>query len=210
MPGLQDAAMMMQQQEQQVADSEGGIPQEELVAEEQATADEALDVGEELDSDIGAGLLYEFILSNETTDQIENALSAQNPVPAIAQIIATGVDKIAQKSEERGMPLSPRIWLSKSGAVDRAIDKIAEMADKLGVNFPEQAQSAAFGEVVDALKLAGQAERRGKGTPPPPEAAVGAPSAPSGAPIAPVGAMPVPQMMAPPPGEAPMPQEIVQ
>lgn len=198
MPGLQDVMMNQQPplpEEEMMMAEEGAV-----AGEEAAAADEALDVGEELDSDIGFGLLASFIYDDATTQQIQNAFSAQNPVPALAQILSAAVDKIAQKSEERGTPLSPRIWLAKGGAVDRAIDEVAEIADKLGINFPEQAQSAAFGEVVDALKLAGQAERRGKGAPPPPEAPVGAPMA--------SGAMPVP-MMAPPPGEAPMPQEVV-
>lgn len=182
MPGLQDMSAQMAQAQQ------GAPPPEEemMLAEEGAPPEEALDQGEELDSDIGFGLLASLIYEDETTKFIADALNKQNPVPAIASILASSVDKIAQKSEAKGVPLSPRIWLSKGGAVDRAIDEIAEIAEKLKINFPEQAQSATFGEVIDALKLAGQAEKNGRqggagmGAPPPGEAPVGAPMPPAG------------------------------
>lgn len=198
MAGLQDMAA-----QQAMAQQGAPSPEEEaMLAEEGAPPEEPLDPGEELDSDIGFGLLASLIYENETTDILEDALNKPNPVPAIAQLLASAVDKIAQKSEERGTPLSPRIWLSKGGAVDRAIDEIAEMAEKLKINFPNQAQSAVFGEVIDALKLAGQAEKRGQQG----GAGMGAPpmgAAPVGAPMAPAGAVP---SSGPPPMEgAPMP-----
>ncbi len=192
MPGLQDMSAQMAMAQQGTPSPE----EEMMLAEEGAPPEEALDQGEELDSDIGFGLLASLIYDDETTKFIADALNKQNPVPAIASILASSVDKIAQKSEAKGVPLSPRIWLSKGGAVDRAIDEIAEMAEALKINFPEQAQSAVFGEVIDALKLAGQAEKRGQqggadmGAPLGGEAPVGAPTQP----------------MAPPPMEgAPMP-----
>lgn len=192
MAGLQDMAA------QQTMAQQGPPPPEEemMLAEEGAPAEEALDSGEELDSDIGFGLLASLLYEDATTDLLEDALSKQNPVPAIAQMLASAVDKIAAKSEERGTPLSPRIWLSKGGAVDRAIDEVAEIAQRLKINFPEQAQSAVFGEVIDALKLAGQAEKRGQqggagmGAPPP-GAAPPQPPMPSGGPP-PMEGAPVP------------------
>lgn len=180
MPGLQDMAAQMAMAQQ------GPPPpaEEAALVAEGAPLEEALDTGEELDSDIGFGLLASLIYEDETTKFLLDALSKQNPVPAIASIIASSVDKIAQRSEAKGLPLSPRIWLSKGGVVDRAIDEVAEIANKAKINFPEQAQSAAFGEVIDALKLAGQAEKQGQqggagmGAPPPPVAPVGAPMGP--------------------------------
>ncbi len=193
MPSLQEAMMMAQG---------GGQPpmmaEEEMAMAGAEQAGEALGLEEELDGDIGFGLLASLIYAQETQPILQDALSAANPIPAIAQIVAQSVDKVASKSEEKGMPLSPRVWLSEGGAVDRALDEIGNIAQKMGVDFGESARSAAFGEVIDALKLARGAKARGQqggggmGAPPMGEAPVGAPSGPSGAPVG--GGAPVPQM----------------
>lgn len=188
MPSLQEAYLGMQQAPQG-GPPMGGMPPEGAPMEGEDRA--PLGLEEELDGDIGFGLLASLIHAQETQPILQDALSTPNPVPAIAQIVAQSVDKVASKSEEKGMPLSPRIWLSEGGAVDRALNEIGNIAMAMGVEFGESARSAAFGEVIDALKLAREAETRGQqggagmGAPPMGAAPVGAPTPANEAPMDP-------------------------
>lgn len=126
---------------------------------------------EELDSDIAFGLIAKILYEDEGTDQLLNILSAKDPTPALGNLLATMIDSIGKKLAQRGMDLSPNIWLAEGGVTDRVIDQVAELAEKAGIALDDAAQSAVFAEVIDQLKMAGAAEKKGAAGPPPQEGA---------------------------------------
>lgn len=157
--------------------------------EEQEQGRSALSPAEELDADIAFGLMASLLHSPEGGKVAMNALkTAKNPAPALAMFVSTAMDKINNQMKERGMELSPRMWMAEGGAVDRFMDELAEFASAEGVKVPPQLESMVMAETIDQLKLQSQAGKQGQ--PPAPGAA------PAGPPPAPQGA---PPMMGPPP-----------
>jgi hypothetical protein len=143
----------------------GAPPQEAGAPPEQEERVE-LAPDEELDSDIAFGLIAKILYEDEGTDQLLNIFSAQNPAPALGNLLTTMIDNIGKKLSQRGMDLSPNIWLAEGGVVDRVIDEVAELAEGAKIKFDDALQSQVFGEVIDQLKLAGQAEKNGAQMPP--------------------------------------------
>jgi hypothetical protein len=84
----------------------------------------------------------------------------------LGNFLASAMDRINQKLQQKGMDLSPNIWLAEGGVVDRLLDEVEELASKAGVAFDDAVSSAVFAEVVDQLKLAGQANAKGQSAPP--------------------------------------------
>jgi hypothetical protein len=165
-------------------DMGGPPPPEEMAQEGQAAPSSPLAPDEELDADIAFGILGNLIYEDQATKIIMDALTnAQNPAPIIASMISKSIDTTAKKLADKGMELSPNVWLAEGGATDRLLDEIAELAEKGGVQFNDQLQSMVFGEVLDQLKIAAQADKKGQGgaSPPPnmgtmpPEMGMGAP-----------------------------------
>jgi hypothetical protein len=140
---------------------QGSATKEEMSSNEDDRSPLAPD--EELDSDIAFGLLGSLIYSEQGTQQMLNVLGAQNPAPAMGNFLASAIDRTNKKLGSKGMDLSPNIWLAEGGVVDRLLDEVAELANKAGVKFDAALQSQAFAEVIDQLKLAGQAESRSGG-----------------------------------------------
>lgn len=144
---------------------------------------------EELDSDIAFGLMSSLVYSEQGSKLLENALkTAENPAPAIALFIANAVEKINKQMKQRGMEISPNAWLAEGAAVDRIMDEVAELGAMTGAEVSPQLESMVMGEVIDQLKLMGQAEKQGAQQAPPP------PGGPQMAPPPPGGGMPPPPM----------------
>lgn len=151
-----------------------------------------LSPAEELDSDIAFGLMSSLVYSEQGSKVLGNALkTAENPAPAIALFIATAVEKINKQMEGRGMAISPNAWLAEGAAVDRIMDEVAELGGMMGAEVSPQLESMVMAEVIDQLKLMGQAEKQGAQQGPPPQGM--APNDPS------QGMPPGDPMMAPPP-----------
>lgn len=129
-----------------------------------------LSPAEELDSDIAFGLMSSLVYSEQGSKVLGNALkTAENPAPAIALFIATAVEKINKQMEGRGMAISPNAWLAEGAAVDRIMDEVAELGGMMGAEVSPQLESMVMAEVIDQLKLMGQAEKQGAQQGPPPQ-----------------------------------------
>lgn len=118
------------------------------------------------DTEIAFGMMRNLLTAKEGNGVLMDALSKPNPAPALSLILSTIVGKVAKKMDEKGLGLSPRVWLAEKGAVDRTIDHVAEVAKKNKVPFDDALQSQVFGGVVDQLKLAQEADANGENSPP--------------------------------------------
>jgi hypothetical protein len=134
-----------------------------------------------MDTKIAYEMMRGLILNPKAQGVIADSLSKPNPAPSMSIIIGSMVDKIAKKMETQGLGLSPRVWLAKNGAVDRALDEIAGVAEKNQLAFDERLQSEVFAGVIDQLKLAAQAdENEAMGAMEEEQAAMGPPPPPGG------------------------------
>jgi hypothetical protein len=113
---------------------------------------------EMMDTKIAYEMMRGLFLNPKGQGVLLDALSKPNPAPATSIIVASMVDKIAKKMEQKGLGLSPRAWLAEGGAVDKTLDEMANIASKNKIAFDERLQSQVFAGVVDQLKLAAQAD----------------------------------------------------
>lgn len=152
--------------------SEGKMPmgaQEELAPSVDPNEDIAMGDGggggqklseeEELDANIAYGLLASAFLEDPSIQGIREIFKAQDPAPAAAALISGAIKQI---TEEGDVELSPNVWLADGGAVDRAVDLIADIVGGLD----EATKNAVFGNVVDQIKLMGQSGQQPQGAPP--------------------------------------------
>lgn len=149
-----------------------------------------LSPAEELDADIAFGVMSSLLYSDQGSKVVTSALkTAQNPAPAIALFVAGAIEKVSKQLEQRDMAVSPNAWMAEGGAVDRLLDEIAELGEMAGAPVSPQLESMVMAEVVDQLKLMGQAEKQGRSQQPPQ----------AGPPQADPGMAPPPAMGPPPP-----------
>ena len=127
----------------------------------------ALSPAEELDADIAFGVMANLLYGEGGSRIVMDALGAENPAPALASMLAGIMDKVDKQLGQRGVNLSPNVWMAEGGAVDRAVDAISDIGAMAGMEVSPQLESMVMAEMVDQLKMMRQGMGQGQpqGTP---------------------------------------------
>lgn len=146
--GLQGAARG--QMPMPVPPDQGGMPpaleQEEMEAAPQGNQ---LSDEENLDVEIGTGLVMKFLKKPEAQKIVADAMDGQgDPSAKLGVFLSQMIDKVQTKMEQTPVPLSPRIWLSVNGVIDQVMNNIGASEPDLVAGVKD--------EIMNLLKLQSQ------------------------------------------------------
>lgn len=110
---------------------------------------EALGEEENVDVEIAEALGSKLMSTPEAQQLLQEASQGQgDPAAKVGVFFAQMIGKLQEKMENTPVPLSPRIWLSQNGVVDRWVEDLSE--DGL---LPEGIGDAVKEEIANILKL---------------------------------------------------------
>lgn len=114
---------------------------------------------EELDVEIGVAILTKLLREPEAQGLFEEALSgAGDPAAKLGVLFSQAIEEVQTRMQDTPIPLSPRIWLSDGGVIDRMLED---------VGLPPQITSGVKDEIANILKLRVQSRQgpAGQGQP---------------------------------------------
>ena len=127
-------------------------PESEPPVPEESPEMESLDEEEEMDVEIAEGMVKLLLDSPEAQEVITQAVNGGGePAAALGVFFAQLIDKIQTQMDETPTPISPRVWLSQDGVLDRVIGDM----EQSGL-LPEGILPSIKEEVINILKLQNQ------------------------------------------------------
>lgn len=129
------------------------------VKQQRAPTQEGNTLGKEenLDVDIAEGLGMKMLESPEAQQVLGAAMDGSgDPAAKLGTFFAQLIDKIQTKMDTSPIPLSPRIWLSEGGVLDRWVAGLTEKG-----LVPEGIIGPVKDEVMEVLKLQEQSVKQG-------------------------------------------------
>ncbi len=131
---------------------------------------------QEIDVNLASAMGLTAINTPQISEALVGMAQSADPVMAVGQFVAQLILNLKEQSVNNNVPLDDKIWMAEGGVADRIIDEAILNLTTEGVDGLAGTNDAVLEEVMNVLKLAGQAGGPPQGGAPPQQPA--APTAP--------------------------------